>query len=94
MTTDWPAGRAKTSASAAPATTRRVPARSSRKFREALACVDVMTGLENPTHILFVLIVAVLVLGPKRLPQVGRSLGTGIREFRDSLSGGDEKRGS
>lgn len=51
-----------------------------------------MTGLENPTHILFVLIVAVLVLGPKRLPQVGRSLGTGIREFRDSLSGGDEGR--
>ena len=53
-----------------------------------------MTGLENPTHILFVLIVAVLVLGPKRLPQVGRSLGAGIREFRDSLSGEDEKRDS
>ncbi len=51
-----------------------------------------MTGLENPTHILFVLIVAVLVLGPKRLPSVGRSLGTGIREFRDSLSGGEEER--
>lgn len=46
-----------------------------------------MTGLENPTHILFILIVAVLVLGPKRLPSVGRSLGAGIREFRDSLSG-------
>lgn len=54
-----------------------------------------MTGLENPTHILFVLIVAVLVLGPKRLPQVGRSLGAGIREFRNSLSGGDDEgRGS
>jgi sec-independent protein translocase protein TatA len=51
-----------------------------------------MTGLENPTHILFVLIVAVLVLGPKRLPSVGRSLGAGIREFRDSLSDRDEKR--
>lgn len=53
-----------------------------------------MTGLENPTHILFVLIVAVLVLGPKRLPQVGRSLGIGIREFRDSLSGEEKKRDS
>lgn len=53
-----------------------------------------MTGLENPTHILFVLIVAVLVLGPKRLPSVGRSLGAGIREFRDSLSGSDEEHGS
>ncbi|HEX3609985.1 MAG TPA: twin-arginine translocase TatA/TatE family subunit [Solirubrobacterales bacterium] len=51
-----------------------------------------MTGLENPTHILFVLIVAVLVLGPKRLPSVGRSLGAGIREFRDSLSDRDEER--
>jgi sec-independent protein translocase protein TatA len=49
-----------------------------------------MTGLENPTHILFVLIVAVLVLGPKRLPEVGRSLGAGIRGFKDSLSGSDE----
>jgi sec-independent protein translocase protein TatA len=32
-----------------------------------------------------VLIVALLVLGPKRLPEVGRSLGNGIREFKDSL---------
>jgi sec-independent protein translocase protein TatA len=53
-----------------------------------------MTGLENPTHILFVLIVAVLVLGPKRLPQLGRSLGAGIREFRGSISGDDEKHDS
>jgi len=45
-----------------------------------------MTGLENPTHILFVLVIAVLLLGPKRLPDVGRSLGKGIREFRASLS--------
>ncbi len=49
-----------------------------------------MTGLENPTHILFVLIVAVLVLGPKRLPAIGRSLGAGVREFRDSLNGEDK----
>jgi sec-independent protein translocase protein TatA len=39
-----------------------------------------------------VLVVALIVLGPKRLPEVGRSLGNGIREFKDSLSnpGGDD----
>lgn len=52
----------------------------------------VLTGLENPTHILFILVVAVLLLGPKRLPEVGRSLGAGIREFKGSLSGSAEDR--
>jgi sec-independent protein translocase protein TatA len=56
--------------------------------------MGMMSGLESPTHILFVLIVAVLVFGPKRLPEVGRSLGAGIREFRDSFSGGDRDKGS
>lgn len=41
----------------------------------------------QPTHLLFVLIVALLVLGPKRLPEVGRSLGRGIRDFRSAISG-------
>lgn len=41
----------------------------------------------QPTHLLFVLVVALLVLGPKRLPEVGRSLGRGIRDFRSALSG-------
>lgn len=48
-----------------------------------------MTGLENPTHILFVLVIAVLLFGPKRLPELGRSLGAGIREFRHSLAEGE-----
>lgn len=46
-----------------------------------------LSGLESPVHLLFILIVAALVLGPKRLPSIGRSVGTGIRELRDSLSG-------
>jgi sec-independent protein translocase protein TatA len=46
-----------------------------------------MTGLENPTQLLFILIVAVLVLGPKRLPELGRSLGSGIHSFKASLNG-------
>jgi sec-independent protein translocase protein TatA len=40
-------------------------------------------------HLLVVLIVAVLVLGPKKLPEVGRSLGAGIRQFKSSLEGGE-----
>jgi sec-independent protein translocase protein TatA len=45
------------------------------------------TGLESPWHLLIVLIVAVLVLGPKRLPEAARGLGSGIRQFKDSLDG-------
>lgn len=41
----------------------------------------------QPTHLLFVLVVALVVLGPKRLPEVGRSLGRGIRDFKDAISG-------
>jgi sec-independent protein translocase protein TatA len=40
-------------------------------------------------HLLVVLIVAVLVLGPKKLPEVGRSLGSGIRQFKSSIEGHD-----
>jgi sec-independent protein translocase protein TatA len=40
----------------------------------------------GPMELAIVLIVALLVLGPKRLPEVGRSLGNGIREFKDSLT--------
>jgi sec-independent protein translocase protein TatA len=48
-----------------------------------------LSGLESPMHLLIVLIVAVLVLGPKKLPEVGRSLGSGIRHFKDSIEGND-----
>jgi sec-independent protein translocase protein TatA len=47
----------------------------------------VTTGLLTPTHIALVLIVALLILGPKRLPQAGRALGGGIREFKDAITG-------
>ena len=41
--------------------------------------------------IIVILIVALLVFGPKRLPEIGRSLGKGMREFKDSISGDDKK---
>lgn len=44
-------------------------------------------GIENPVHLAFIAIVALIVLGPKRLPELARALGNGIREFRESVSG-------
>ena len=44
-------------------------------------------GLENPVHILLLLLVVLLVFGAKRLPEIGRSLGTGMRDFKTSLTG-------
>jgi sec-independent protein translocase protein TatA len=44
-------------------------------------------GLDNPLHIAFLLIVLLVVFGAKRLPEIGRSIGAGMREFKDSVSG-------
>ena len=44
-------------------------------------------GLENPLHILIILVVVLLVFGAKRLPEMGQSLGAGLRGFKESLTG-------
>ncbi len=44
-------------------------------------------GLDNPIHIAFLLILLLLVFGAKRLPEMGRSLGDGMRGFKDALGG-------
>ena len=41
-------------------------------------------------QIAIVLVIALIVFGPKRLPELGRSLGTGMREFKDSITGKDD----
>ncbi len=41
----------------------------------------------GPLELIVVLIIALVVLGPKKLPEVGRSIGHGMREFRNSISG-------
>ncbi len=46
-----------------------------------------ITDLLQPTHLIVVLAVALLVLGPKRLPGAGRALGQGLKEFKQSLTG-------
>jgi sec-independent protein translocase protein TatA len=46
-----------------------------------------MLGNIGPLEIIIVLIIALIVFGPKRLPELGNSLGKGIREFKDSVTG-------
>jgi sec-independent protein translocase protein TatA len=45
----------------------------------------------GPMELIVILAIALIVLGPKRLPEVGKSLGKGMREFKESLSGESER---
>ena len=49
-----------------------------------------MSGWTSPTHIVILLLIALLLFGAKRLPEIGRSLGSGMREFKNSVSGKDD----
>jgi sec-independent protein translocase protein TatA len=54
----------------------------------------VSSGLLQPSHLLVLLVVVLIVFGPKRLPQLGRSLGEGLRSLKGGLEGhldGEEK---
>jgi sec-independent protein translocase protein TatA len=42
-------------------------------------------------ELIVLLVIALIVLGPKKLPSASRALGNGLREFKDSLSGGDKR---
>jgi len=44
-------------------------------------------GLDNPLHIAFLVVILLLVFGARRLPEIGRSLGSGMREFKDGVTG-------
>jgi sec-independent protein translocase protein TatA len=52
---------------------------------------SMFSGLESPMHLMVVLVIAALLFGPKRLPELGRSLGQGVHAFRQSLSGENEE---
>ncbi len=47
-------------------------------------------GLFQPMHLLVLLIIAMLVFGPKRLPELGKGLGDGIRSFRNAMRDGEK----
>jgi TatA/E family protein of Tat protein translocase len=44
-------------------------------------------GLDNPLHIAFLVVILLLVFGARRLPEIGRSLGSGMREFKQGVTG-------
>ncbi|MFL5843628.1 MAG: twin-arginine translocase TatA/TatE family subunit [Solirubrobacteraceae bacterium] len=46
----------------------------------------------GPMELIVVLVIALVVLGPKRLPDAGKSIGKGMREFKDAISGGGDKK--
>ena len=67
--------------------------RSAVRLGEANDCAHLPSrAVSTPgaTELLIVLVIVLLILGPKRLPSLGRQLGGGIREFRKSIGGGDE----
>ncbi len=47
-----------------------------------------MEGLFQPTHLIFILLIVLILFGPGKLPELGKGLGKGIREFKDALRGG------
>ncbi len=44
-------------------------------------------GLDNPLHIAFLVVILLLVFGARRLPEIGRSIGSGMREFKHGVTG-------
>lgn len=51
-----------------------------------------MPGWLGPWEIVIVVVILLVIFGPKRLPEMGRGLGKGMREFRDSVTGRDERK--
>ena len=44
-----------------------------------------LTNILQPTHLIILLGIALLILGPKRLPEAGRAIGQGLKEFKSSI---------
>ena len=49
-----------------------------------------MEGLLQPVHLFFILLIVLILFGPGKLPELGKGLGKGIREFKDAMRGGME----
>jgi sec-independent protein translocase protein TatA len=60
---------------------------SSRRFREEIQIM--FDNLLTPSHLIIVLVIALLIFGPRKLPELGKGLGEGFRGFKDGLKGGE-----
>lgn len=49
-----------------------------------------LDNLFTPTHLLFVLVIALLIFGPRKLPELGKGLGEGLRGFKQAIKGGGD----
>ena len=47
-----------------------------------------MEGLLSPTHLVFILLIVLILFGPGKLPELGKGLGKGIKEFKEAMRGG------
>jgi sec-independent protein translocase protein TatA len=47
-----------------------------------------LDGLFEPSHIIFILVIVLIIFGPGKLPELGKGLGKGIREFKEAIKGG------
>jgi sec-independent protein translocase protein TatA len=52
---------------------------------EALGGAAMLDGLFEPTHLIFILAIVLIIFGPGKLPEFGKGLGKGIREFKDAI---------
>mgnify|MGYP001603152567 CR=1 FL=1 len=50
----------------------------------------IVEGLLQPTHLFFILLIVLILFGPGKLPDLGRGLGKGIKEFKDAMRGATE----
>jgi sec-independent protein translocase protein TatA len=48
-----------------------------------------LDNLFTPTHLLIILVIALLIFGPRKLPELGKGLGEGLRGFKDGIKGGN-----
>jgi sec-independent protein translocase protein TatA len=51
-----------------------------------------ISSVLQPSHVIVVVLIALLIFGPKRIPELGRSLGRGMREFKDGITGHEDEK--
>jgi sec-independent protein translocase protein TatA len=61
------------------------------QYRSAQKVITMFEGLFQPTHLLVIIIIAIFVFGPKKLPELGKGLGDAIRGFKGAMNEGEAK---